>query len=298
MRKGLVVVGGQVVARVERAGARARYERARARAHARVSAPLRALVVRALDELVAVVRDVVLRAAAREGGQVEARLANGAGEAGRVGAADHLALRVQGAAGAQHEGERARVVVARDGRVDAARQRAVRVQVGQHGARVGAPLGAAGLVEAEVAQVAAAGAARARAARRRRRVLLRLEHERGAGARGARGARGRGRVDVALRELVLEPLGGLVEAGGLLGEHEVRVGAKGRGVCGGARGSGCAGVCVSERVRVRVGAGVCVRAGGGVRLTWRARARRTRRRSGSARAATVLRSYPARRRLQ
>lgn len=271
MRQRAVVVGGQVVAGVERAGARARGRRARGGAHARVAA-LRALVVGALHELVAVVRQVVLRAAPREGRQVEPRLAHRAREAGRVRAPDHLALRVD----AQDEGERARVVVARDGRVDAAR--AVGVEVGQQAARVGRAARAAGLVEAEVAQVAAARAAapllRRRAARGRR------GRPAGRRRRGrARRARGRARrVDVALRELELEPLRGLVEAGRLLGEHEVRVDARGRGVCGGARGSVCVRAGARARVRVRG-------------LTWRARARPTRRRSGSARAPAALRIH-------
>lgn len=268
MRERAVVVGGQVVAGVERAGARARGRRARGGAHARVAA-LRALVVGALHELVAVVRQVVLRAAPREGRQVEPRLAHRAREAGRVRAPDHLALRVD----AQDEGERARVVVARHGRVDAAR--AVGVEVGQQAARVGRAARAAGLVEAEVAQVAAARTAAPRRAPRGRRGGLVGRRRRGR----ARRARGRARrVDVALRELELEPLRGLVKAGRLLGEHEVRVDARGRGACGGARGSVCVRVGARARVRVRG-------------LTWRARARPTRRRSGSARAPTALRIH-------
>lgn len=222
------------------------------RAHAGVLGMLGVFVIGALDELVAVVRDVVLRAAAYEGGQVETRLADGAGEAGGVGAADKVPLGLDGAALGEDEGERARVVVARDGRVDAARRAGV--QAGEQAARVGAPLGAARLVEAEVAQVAAAGAAPPDAARR---LGVLVGQQQRAGAARVR----RGGVHVRLRQLVVEA-----------------VAARARRGVGRPRGS--------VRVRVRVCAGGCVRAWRRrAALTWW-RALPTRRRSGSARADT------------
>lgn len=262
VRERAVVVRGQVVAGVERAGARA--AGGGGHAHARVAAVL-GLVVGALDDLVAVVRDIVLRAGAGEGRRLEARLAAGAGEAGGVGAADGLALRVERAGAAEREGERARVVVARDGRVDAARRRGVEARERAAGGGRAA-LGAPGVVEAEVAQVAAGGGAAPHGPRGRVRPVL--DDERRAGARRARGRAGGVHVD--LRELVLEALGGLAE-GGVLGEDEVGVGARGGGGGAGARGR-------------RAGGGGSARltCGGGA-------ARRTRRRSGRAPAARSAR---------
>ena len=182
------------------------------RLDARVAARLR-LVVGALDNFVTIMRQVVLRAGARERRQVEARLTDGTWKRRRIGAAQQHGRGLHRAALAEHEGARASLVVARDGRVQA-RQR---VQVGQQRARVAAALGAARLVEAVVAQVAARRAAPPRdagAPARRRRVVGLLHAQRPARAARARG-RAR-RVDVALRQLVLEPLGRLLKARGML----------------------------------------------------------------------------------
>lgn len=138
--------------------------------------------------------------------------------------------------------------------------------------------GPTGVVEAEVAQVAAAGAAAPHETRARR--LNVFEQQRAPRTAGAR--RGARRVHVALTQLVLEPLRGLLEAGRLFCEQEVRVAARRDGDRVRRRGSArvhvCGHVCV-DGVDVRVS--VC--GGGGEGRTWlRAAAAGTRWRSGCA----------------
>lgn len=142
------------------------------------------------------------------------------------------------------------------------------------------------VVEAEVAQVAAAGTAAPHDTRARRGLNL-LEQQRAPRAAGAR--RGARRVHVALAKLVFEPLRGLLEAGRLFREQEVRVAARRDGDRVRRRDSARVHVrghvCV-DGVDVRVS--VC--GGGGEGRTWlRAAAAGTRWRSGCARASSRAR---------